>query len=187
MVRVLPPLADRYLCCRTELRMRAVWYGQIGAARDVLIVGEMPDPSPAASEVRVRVHASGVNPSDVKSRAGRPIVKAPATLFGVTSPAKSCRARRTFCPCPCCGIRGHRRTHPETSQLTSSRSEPSHLGQGLVDRAARGDRQQTAPLVGIELTFKADLAHESIRLGRGLAGMADVHRYAYQRPHLRAA
>src|SRR5690606_26627377 len=41
-----------------------------GPARDVLTFGELPDPEPAAGEVRVRIHASGVNPSDVKSRAG---------------------------------------------------------------------------------------------------------------------
>lgn len=52
--------------------MRAAWYERNGAARDVLVVGELPTPEPAAGEVRVRVHWSGVNPSDVKSRAGRP-------------------------------------------------------------------------------------------------------------------
>jgi NADPH2:quinone reductase len=37
-------------------------------------VGELPDPEPAPGEVRVRLHASAVNPSDVKARAGsRPI------------------------------------------------------------------------------------------------------------------
>lgn len=53
--------------------MRAAWYERNGEARDVLTVGELPDPQPAAGEVRVRVHASGVNPSDVKSRRGRPL------------------------------------------------------------------------------------------------------------------
>jgi NADPH2:quinone reductase len=33
----------------------------------------MPKPEPASGEVLVRVHVSGVNPSDVKSRAGRPL------------------------------------------------------------------------------------------------------------------
>jgi NADPH2:quinone reductase len=50
--------------------MRAVWYGRTGPARDVLVAGEVPDPVPAAGEVRVRVSASGVNPRDVKRRAG---------------------------------------------------------------------------------------------------------------------
>jgi NADPH2:quinone reductase len=37
---------------------------------EVLTVGELPDPTPGPGEVRVRLHASGVNPSDVKARAG---------------------------------------------------------------------------------------------------------------------
>lgn len=54
--------------------MRAAWYERNGAARAVLEVGEMPDAEPGRGEVRVRLHASGVNPSDVKARAGsRPL------------------------------------------------------------------------------------------------------------------
>jgi len=48
--------------------MRAAWYERQGAAKDVLIVGEMPDPHPGPGEVRIRVAASGVNPGDVKKR-----------------------------------------------------------------------------------------------------------------------
>ena len=50
--------------------MRAAWYERNGPAREVLQVGELPDPQPAAGEVRVRIGASGLNPSDVKKRAG---------------------------------------------------------------------------------------------------------------------
>ncbi|MGE5337986.1 MAG: NADPH:quinone reductase, partial [Gemmatimonadota bacterium] len=50
--------------------MLAAFYEQTGPARDVLQVGEVPTPEPAAGEVRVRLATSGVNPSDVKSRAG---------------------------------------------------------------------------------------------------------------------
>lgn len=50
--------------------MKAAWYDRNGPADEVLVVGELPKPSLAAGEVLVRVHASGVNPSDVKSRAG---------------------------------------------------------------------------------------------------------------------
>lgn len=50
--------------------MRAAAYERTGTAREVLQVLELPDPTPGAGEVRVRVHSSGVNPSDVKSRAG---------------------------------------------------------------------------------------------------------------------
>ncbi len=52
--------------------MEAAWYEANGAARDVLVVGEMPTPQPGPGEVRVRLATSGVNPSDVKSRQGRP-------------------------------------------------------------------------------------------------------------------
>lgn len=45
-------------------------YTTRGAAGDVLSVGDLPMPEPGAGEVLVRVHTSGVNPSDVKTRAG---------------------------------------------------------------------------------------------------------------------
>jgi NADPH2:quinone reductase len=51
-------------------RMRAVWYERKGPAREVLEVGEMPEPHAAPGEVRVRVRASAVNPSDTKGRGG---------------------------------------------------------------------------------------------------------------------
>lgn len=54
--------------------MQAAWYGRNGTAREVLEIGELPTPQPGSGEVRVRLHASGVNPSDVKSRRGRPLI-----------------------------------------------------------------------------------------------------------------
>ncbi|GJD53930.1 Quinone oxidoreductase 1 [Methylobacterium crusticola] len=55
--------------------MRAAWYERNGPAGEVLQVGDMPDPQPGPGEVRVRVYASGVNPSDWKTRSGsRPMV-----------------------------------------------------------------------------------------------------------------
>lgn len=48
--------------------MKAAWYERQGPARDVLIVGEMKDPSPRQGEVRIRVSYSGINPGDVKKR-----------------------------------------------------------------------------------------------------------------------
>src|SRR5579863_8019467 len=48
--------------------MKADWYEKQGPAREVLTVGEMPDPMPASGEVRIRVSASGVNPGDIKKR-----------------------------------------------------------------------------------------------------------------------
>jgi NADPH2:quinone reductase len=50
--------------------MRAAYYESIGAATDVIRIGERPTPEPRSTEVRIRIHASGVNPSDVKTRAG---------------------------------------------------------------------------------------------------------------------
>ena len=50
--------------------MRALFYDRTGPARDVLTLGELPTPEPGPGEVRVRLAYSGVNPSDVKSRAG---------------------------------------------------------------------------------------------------------------------
>jgi len=48
--------------------MDAVWYEKQGPARDVLVVGQMPDPEPGPGEVRIRVAASGINPGEVKKR-----------------------------------------------------------------------------------------------------------------------
>src|SRR3569832_2773265 len=50
--------------------MRAAYYEKTGPADEVLQLGEMPQPAPSPGEVRARVMWSGVNPSDVKSRAG---------------------------------------------------------------------------------------------------------------------
>lgn len=50
--------------------MRAAWFASFGSARDVLKVGEQETPVAGPGEVLVRVATSGVNPSDVKKRAG---------------------------------------------------------------------------------------------------------------------
>lgn len=50
--------------------MRAAFYETNGPASDVLRLDEVPTPTPGPGEVRVRLKTSGVNPSDVKSRAG---------------------------------------------------------------------------------------------------------------------
>lgn len=50
--------------------MLAAFYTRVGPAREVLTVGEVETPRPGPGEVRVRLATSGVNPSDVKSRAG---------------------------------------------------------------------------------------------------------------------
>ncbi len=56
--------------------MKAALYEKHGAAREVLRVAEMERPEPGPGQVRVRIAASGVNPTDWKSRSGatpRPI------------------------------------------------------------------------------------------------------------------
>ena len=50
--------------------MRAAYYEQTGDAAEVLRVGDLAAPRPGPGEVLVRIHASGVNPSDVKKRMG---------------------------------------------------------------------------------------------------------------------
>ncbi|HVO02083.1 MAG TPA: NADPH:quinone reductase [Candidatus Cybelea sp.] len=50
--------------------MRAAYYEKLGPAREVLKFGDLPKPEPEPGEVLVRVHVSGVNPSDVKMRLG---------------------------------------------------------------------------------------------------------------------
>jgi NADPH2:quinone reductase len=50
--------------------MQAAYYERNGTARDVLQNGEVQTPRAGPGEVRVKLAASGVNPSDVKSRQG---------------------------------------------------------------------------------------------------------------------
>jgi NADPH:quinone reductase-like Zn-dependent oxidoreductase len=52
--------------------MRAVWYDRQGTADEVLVCGELPSPEAGYGEVRVRLEASGVNPSDTYRRRGPP-------------------------------------------------------------------------------------------------------------------
>jgi NADPH2:quinone reductase len=50
--------------------MRAAWYDRQGPANDVLVCGELPTPEPGNYEVRVKLEAAGVNPSDTYRRRG---------------------------------------------------------------------------------------------------------------------
>jgi NADPH2:quinone reductase len=50
--------------------MHAAFYERNGPAREVLTLGEIETPRPGPGEVRVKLAASGVNPSDVKARSG---------------------------------------------------------------------------------------------------------------------
>ena len=49
--------------------MKAALYREFGAAQDVLVIEDIDKPEPGPGEVLVQVHASGINPSDVKKRA----------------------------------------------------------------------------------------------------------------------
>lgn len=57
--------------------MKAAWYEKHGPAKEVIQVGELETPEPRAGEIRVRLSASGANPSDVKARLGSRPVKWP--------------------------------------------------------------------------------------------------------------
>lgn len=50
--------------------MKAAFYRRQGPASEVFEIGELPDPHPARGEVRVRIRASGVNPTDTYTRSG---------------------------------------------------------------------------------------------------------------------
>jgi len=50
--------------------MQAAFYERTGPAQEVLQLSAVADPWPGPGELRVRLHWSGVNPSDVKSRSG---------------------------------------------------------------------------------------------------------------------
>ena len=56
--------------------MRAVFFRSHGGP-DVLEVGTLPDPTPVAGEVRVRVHAAALNFLDIWSRRGLPGISIP--------------------------------------------------------------------------------------------------------------
>jgi NADPH2:quinone reductase len=51
--------------------MKAAWYTRQGRPAEVMQFGEQPTPHAAAGEVRVRLHASGVNPADSNRCVGR--------------------------------------------------------------------------------------------------------------------
>jgi NADPH:quinone reductase len=60
--------------------MRAAFYERNGPARAVLQVADLPTPEPGPGEVRVRLAFSGVNPSDVKARAGSRKITVPRII-----------------------------------------------------------------------------------------------------------
>ena len=58
--------------------MKAVTYNSFGSPSSVLTYSEIEKPKPRTNEVLVKLHFSGVNPSDAKARAGgRPGISSP--------------------------------------------------------------------------------------------------------------
>ncbi len=50
--------------------MKAAWYEEQGDPAKVFKIGDLPDQMPGRGEVRVKIHASGVNPTDTYTRSG---------------------------------------------------------------------------------------------------------------------
>ena len=50
--------------------MKAVWFETFGSAADALVFGDQPKPHADPGQVLVKLATTGVNPSDVKKRAG---------------------------------------------------------------------------------------------------------------------
>jgi NADPH2:quinone reductase len=50
--------------------MKAAWFESFGSAADTIVIGEQPSPQVGPGEVLVKLKTTGVNPSDVKKRAG---------------------------------------------------------------------------------------------------------------------
>jgi NADPH:quinone reductase len=50
--------------------MKAAWYEEQGEPAKVFKLGELPDEEPRSGEVKVKIHASGANPTDTYTRSG---------------------------------------------------------------------------------------------------------------------
>src|SRR5262249_33603428 len=65
--------------------MRAVTFSKLGGA-EVREVSEVPEPQPGAGEVRIRVAAATVNPTDISFRSGRQLSVEQLAEMGVRPP-----------------------------------------------------------------------------------------------------
>ena len=65
--------------------MRAVTFSKLGGP-EVLEVSNLPDPKPGAGEVRIRVAAATVNPTDISFRSGRQFTIPQLAEMGVKPP-----------------------------------------------------------------------------------------------------
>ena len=64
---------------RSERMMKAVRFSQFGGP-EVLEIVDLPDPHPGPGQIRIAVHAAGVNPSDWKKRKGLMDGELPQTM-----------------------------------------------------------------------------------------------------------
>src|SRR4030095_12255080 len=65
--------------------MRAVTFSQLGGP-EVLQVSQLAEPQPGPGEVRIRVKAATVNPTDISFRTGRQLTTAQLSEMGVLPP-----------------------------------------------------------------------------------------------------
>ncbi len=65
--------------------MRAVTFSRLGGP-EVLQVSDLPEPQPGPGEVRIRVTAATVNPTDISFRSGRQLTTAQLAEMGVLPP-----------------------------------------------------------------------------------------------------
>src|SRR6476660_2920296 len=99
--------------------MRAVWYDRQGAADEVLVCGELPTPEAGHGEVRVRLEASGVNPSDTYRRRGPPAMEG-ARADRWPRRRLRCRDRRTGDDCEVAeGLGSGRTCQPDRRKLVA--------------------------------------------------------------------
>lgn len=83
--------------------MKALQFDRTGDLAALELV-DMPDPLPAADEVRVEIRAAGLNPSDVKNVLGRfpytTLPRVPGRDFAgvVVEDRRLCSARRSGAP-----------------------------------------------------------------------------------------
>src|SRR5690606_17541293 len=73
-------LAYENLSAQGGSLVRTAYYEKNGSAREVLRLGEIETPEPGPGEVRVKIALSGVNPSDVKARAGSRKITVPRII-----------------------------------------------------------------------------------------------------------
>jgi NADPH2:quinone reductase len=148
--------------------MKAVWYTRQGPPAEVLQFGEQPPPHAGDGQVRVKLHASGVNPADANRRSGRnfplegPLVVPNSDGAGVVDEVgpgvdPALRGRRVWL------YNGQR-----NGRVLGTAAEYIALDAGLV----RELPDSTSFFEGACLGIPAMTAHRAATLGGELAGRA---------------